>query len=263
MIYRTELSNGIELEYLDRGEGEVILLLHGLGSTRADWDQQVEEFSREFRILAPDLRGHGNSSKPKDRSAYGIDKCAEDMQLLLRELDIEKCIVVGFSMGGAVAFQMAVDAPHLVTKMVIVNTAPNFNDLGELGEELLRERTRALKTTGMEPLAKQISEGMFPEEDQRELRNAFFERARKNPVDVYYNSFTTLMGWGIGEKVKNIKMPVLVVASDNDYTPVSLKESYAETLPDARLVVVANSRHGVTMDQPEQFNAVLLKFFRE
>lgn len=263
MIRRAELSNGIELEYLDRGEGEVLLLVHGLGSTKADWDRQVDAFSREYRVIAPDLRGHGNSSKPAERSEYGVAKCAEDMQLLLEQLEVRNCIVVGFSMGGAIAFEMAVKFPQLISKMVIVNTAPDFNDLGELGEELLRERTKALKTTGMEPLAKQISEGMFPGEEQKELRNAFFERARKNPVDVYYNSFTTLMEWGIREKLKEIRVPALVVASDLDYTPVKLKESYAEKMSNGRLVVINNSRHGVTMDQPEQFNTALFKFFRE
>lgn len=230
MIQKVELSNGISLEYLDRGEGEVLLLLHGLGSTKADWDLQVEEFSNEFRIIAPDLRGHGNSSKPSERSAYGIGQCAEDMRLLLEELEIKRCIVVGFSMGGAIAFEMAVNFPELVSKMVIVNTAPDFNDLGEMGEEMVRERTKSLRTTGMEPLAKQISEGMFPAEDQKELRNAFFERARKNPVEAYYNSFTTLMEWGIGKKIKEIDVPVLVIASDLDYTPISLKESYAKKM---------------------------------
>lgn len=263
MIQKIELSNGIGLEYLDLGEGEVILLLHGLGSTKADWDLQVGEFSKKFRVLAPDLRGHGNSTKPEDKSAYGIEKCAEDMQLLLKELEVQKCTVVGFSMGGAVAFEMAVRYPEMVSKMVIINTAPDFNDLGKMGEEMVRERTKSLETTGMEPLAQQISEGMFPGNDQRQLRNAFFERARKNPVGSYFNSFITLMEWGIGEKVKEIDIPVLVVASDLDYTPVSLKESYVQKMPDARLVVINNSRHGVTMDQPEQFNTALLKFFME
>lgn len=262
MIQQIELSNGISLEYLDRGEGEVVLLLHGLGSTKADWDLQVEEFSKEFRVLAPDLRGHGNSSKPTERSAYGIDQCAEDMQLLLDELGVKECTVVGFSMGGAIAFEMAVNFPELVFKMVIINTAPDFNDLGEMGEEMVRERTKALKTAGMEPLARQISNGMFPDDDQKELRSAFFERARKNPVNVYYNSFITLMEWGIGEKIRQIKVPVLVIASDLDYTPISLKESYVDKMQDAQLVVIKNSRHGVTMDQPKEFNAALLKFFR-
>lgn len=262
MTKNIRLKNGISLEYLDLGEGEVILLLHGLGSTKADWNFQKKAFSEEFRIIAPDLRGHGNSDKPGGKEAYGVAQSAEDMKLLLKELKIDKCIVVGFSMGGAIAFEMAVKYPALISKMVIVNAAPDFNNLGELGEEMVRERTRSLQTTGMEPLAKQISEGMFPGGDQKDLRNAFFERAKENPVDAYYHSFITLMDWGIGDKVDQIKVPVLVVASDMDYTPVSLKESYVKKLQNARLEVIKNSRHGVTMDQPEQFNAALLKFFK-
>lgn len=262
MIKTIRLENGISLEYLDRGEGEVVLLLHGLGSTKADWDFQQEAFSEHFRIIAPDLRGHGNSSKPKEKSAYGVGLSAEDMKLLLQELKIESCIVVGFSMGGAIAFEMAVKYPGLMSKMVIINTAPDFNKLGELGEEMIRERTKSLQTTGMTPLARQISEAMFPDEDQKELKDAFFERAKKNPVDAYYNSFITLMNWGIGDKLKKINIPALVIASDMDYTPVSLKEDYIKNMPNARLEVIKNSRHGVTMDRPEEFNAVLLKFFR-
>lgn len=262
MIKTIQLKNGISLEYLDRGEGEVILLLHGLGSTKADWDFQKEEFSEDFRIIAPDLRGHGNSTKPKEKAAYGVAQSAEDMKLLLEELEIRKCVVVGFSMGGAIAFEMAVNYPEMVAKIVIINTAPDFNNLGELGEEMVRERTKALQNTGMIPLARQISEGMFPGEDQKDLRNAFFERAKKNPVNAYYNSFITLMNWGIGEKLKQIGIPALVVASDMDYTPVSLKEDYIKIMPNARLEVIRNSRHGVTMDQPGQFNSALLKFFR-
>lgn len=263
MISKTRLSNGISLEYLDLGEGEVLLLLHGLGSTKADWDFQIEPFSEDFRIIAPDLRGHGNSSKPKEMEAYGVPQCAEDMKLLLQELGITNCVIVGFSMGGAVAFQMAAEYPELVSKLVIVNTAPDFNALGEMGEKMITERTELLKTQGMEAMAEKVAMGMFPEEDQKELREIFYNRARVNDLDAYYNSFITLMGWGIGEKVRDIEVPALVVASDMDYTPVSLKESYTDKLKNAKMEVIKNSRHGVTMDQPEQFNAALLKFIKD
>lgn len=262
MIRRIKLKNGISLEYLDQGDGEVILLLHGLGSTKADWDRQYEGFSEKYRIIAPDFRGHGNSTKPVSKAGYGVKLCAEDMALLMEHLKIPECNVVGFSMGGAVAFELAINHSELVSKLIIVNTAPDFNGLGEMGEKMIRERTKTLQTEGIEPLARQIAAGMFPEGGQEELRNAFFERASKNPVDAYYNSFITLMDWGIGEKIKNIEVPTLVIASDNDYTPVSLKENYTQKMKNAKLEVVKNSRHGVTMDQPEDFNRIILNFIK-
>lgn len=262
MICKVKLSNGIGVEYLDKGEGEVILLLHGLGSTKADWDYQIEAFSENYRVIAPDLRGHGNSFKPEGREQYGIPLCAQDNVLLLQKLGISRCAVVGFSMGGAVAFEMAVSFPELISKLIIVNTAPDFNGLGEMGEEMVRERTKMLQSVGVEPLARQIATGMFPEDDQEELRSNFFARASKNPVDVYYNSFITLMEWGIGSRIKDIKVPALVIASDLDYTPVSLKEAYAQKMENARVEVVRQSRHGVTMDQPEEFNRIILNFLK-
>ena len=263
MICRTELNNGISLEYLDQGEGEVILLLHGLGSTKADWDMQKEALSKHFRLIAPDLRGHGNSSIPKNKEEYGVELCAQDMKLLLDKLNVESCHVVGFSMGGALAFELAVKHPEKIDRMMIVNTAPDFNNLGEFGEQMIAERTNSLKTSGMKPLAQQVATNMFPEESQKHLKDAFYERASKNPVDAYYNSFVTLMQWGIGDKISNIEKPTLVIASDMDYTPVTLKEAYVERMPNARLQVIKNSRHGVTMDQPEQLNSAILNFLKD
>lgn len=262
MIRSIKLSNGIELEYLDIGEGEAILLLHGLGSTKADWNMQIESFSKHYRVIAPDLRGHGNSSKPKTRDEYGISLCAEDNVLLLQELGIKQFVIVGFSMGGAIAFEIAIKQPKLISKLIVVNTAPDFNNLGEMGEEMIKDRTKILETVGIEPLAKQISESMFPEDEQLKLKEAFYKRVRKNPVDSYFNSFITLMEWGIGEKIKDIKVPTLVIASDQDYTPVSLKEAYAKQMENSKVEVVNQSRHGVTMDQPAQFNKIVLNFLK-
>lgn len=260
MIKKETLSNCISIEYLDQGEGDVILLLHGLGSTKADWDYQKEAFSKAFRVIAPDLRGHGNSTKPLLKEEYGISICAEDMRLLLKALNIEKCSVVGFSMGGAIAFDMAVKYPLLFHKMVIVNTAPDFNDLGEFGVQMIEERTHLLRSEGMKAMAKKVAEGMFPDPAQKDLRQIFYNRASQNELEPYYNSFITLMKWGLGDKIEAITTPSLVVASEFDYTPVSLKKSYASKMPDAQVVVIENSRHGVTMDQPAEFNRVILNF---
>ena len=262
MICKAELENGISLEYLDRGEGEVILLLHGLGSTKADWDLQKDLFLKDFRIIAPDLRGHGNSSKPKLKEDYGVQKCAEDMKLLLDKLKIADCIVVGFSMGGAIAFEMATRISERISKLVIVNTAPDFNALGEMGEQMIAERTEMLRSQGMEAMAEKVAVGMFPEKYQKDLRTAFYSRAKENDLEAYYNSFITLMDWGIGDKIRTIDIPTLVVASELDYTPVTLKQSYTSEMKNAKLEVINNSRHGVTMDQPEKFNKALLKFFK-
>ncbi|MBU2939001.1 alpha/beta hydrolase [Lacinutrix sp. C3R15] len=248
----------IELDYEDYGKGNVLLLLHGLGSTKKDWDAQVSFFSKKYRVITLDLRGHGGSTKPLND--YGVALMTEDVKQFLDQLHIKKATVVGFSMGGAVAFEMASSHPEYVENLVIVNSGPDFNDMGKIGEDLLKNRVEFLETKGIEALAKEISFNMFPEAHQIELRNDFEARCKNNDYNAYYKSFTTLMAWGLGEKIKNIKTKTLVVASDMDYTPVSFKEDYVNKLQNASLVVIKNSRHGVVIDQPEAFNLALEKF---
>lgn len=250
--------NNIELDYEDYGEGPVLMLLHGLGSTKKDWDAQVPFFSKTHRVVTLDLRGHGNSTKPIDD--YGVALMTEDVKQLMDQLHIKKATVVGFSMGGAVAFQMAASYPDYLDNLVIVNSGPDFNAMGKIGEELLKNRIHFLETKGLEPLAKEIAFNMFPEEHQTNLRHDFETRCKNNDYNAYYKSFTTLMEWGLADAIKNIKTRTLVVASDMDYTPVSFKEDYVAKLQDATLCVIKNSRHGVVIDQPEAFNLALKTF---
>ncbi|MBF8149708.1 alpha/beta hydrolase [Winogradskyella sp. F6397] len=250
--------NNIELDYEDHGTGNVLLFLHGLGSTKKDWDAQVPFFSKTHRVITVDLRGHGNSTKPQD--AYSVELMTEDVKQLLDELNIKKATVIGFSMGGAVAFEMAAKHPKYLDHLVIVNSGPDFNDMGKTGEDLLKNRTEFLETKGLEALSKEISYNMFPEDHQVDLRHEFEVRCKNNDYNAYYKSFTTLMEWGLGDQIHNIKTRTLVVGSDMDYTPVSFKEDYVNKLQNATLVVIKNSRHGVVIDQPDAFNLELQKF---
>ena len=253
--------NTIELDYEDRGKGDVLMFLHGLGSTKKDWEAQVPFFAENYRVITPDLRGHGNSTKPE--KDYGVAFMVEDIKQLLEQLQVKKASLIGFSMGGAVAFQFAYDYPDHLDKLIIVNSSPDFNTMGEIGKELLKNRTEFLNTKGLLLLAKEIAHNMFPESHQEHLRNAFEARCSSNDFNAYYQSFVTLMAWGLGDNIKRIKAKTLVVASDMDYTPVAFKEAYVAKLPDAVLRVVENSRHGVTMDQPEVFNQELKTFLND
>lgn len=254
-------ANDIELDYEDYGTGKVLLLLHGLGSTKKDWDAQVPFFSKTRRVIALDLRGHGDSTKPKD--AYGVGLMTEDVKAFLDQLQIKKATFVGFSMGGAVAFQMAASYPEYVENLVIVNSGPDFNAMGSIGEELLKSRTQFLETKGLAPLAKEISFNMFPEAHQIAMRAAFETRCKNNDYNAYYKSFVTLMEWGLGEQLKAIPTRTLVVGSDMDYTPASFKQDYVSRMQNASLVIIKNSRHGVVIDQPEAFNLALEKFLND
>ena len=250
--------NGIDLDYADVGKGEVLVMLHGLGSTKKDWDRQIPVLSQKFRVIAPDFRAHGNSERvPKEQ---GVDVMTEDVYQLLKSLNISKASFVGFSMGGAVCFNMAYTHPEAVHKLVIINSGPDFNNAKDSGIDLLAERTKIIKEQGFVSLADTISKGMFPEENQAQWRKEFRQRIIDNDEDAYLNTFGSLMKWGLDDQVSEIKHPTLVIASDMDYTSVDYKKAYANKMENAKLVVIENSRHGIVLDQAEKLNQELLKF---
>ena len=250
--------NGIDLDYADVGVGDVVVLLHGLGSTKKDWDRQIPVLSQKFRVIAPDFRAHGNSERvPKEQ---GVEIMTEDVFQLLNSLKIKKASFVGFSMGGAVCFEMAYSHPEMVDKLVIVNSGPDFNNAKDSGIDILAERTKIIKEQGFISLAETISKGMFPEENQVEWRKEFLQRIIDNDEDAYLYTFGSLMKWGLDDKVSEILHPTLVVASDMDYTPIEYKKAYVDKMKNAKLVVIENSRHGIVLDQAEKLNHELLKF---
>ena len=250
--------NGIDLDYADLGKGNVVVLLHGLGSTKKDWDLQIPVLSQKYRVIAPDFRAHGNSERiPKEQ---GVEVMTEDIFQLLHFLNIPKASFVGFSMGGAVCFEMANSHPEMVDKLVIINSGPNFNNATDSGVDLLDVRTKIIKEQGFNALAESISKGMFPEENQKVWQEEFYNRILENDEDAYLHTFGTLMKWGINDKITEIPHPTLAIASDMDYTSVAFKKSFVDKMQNAKLVVVENSRHGIVLDQAEKLNEELLKF---
>ena len=241
------------------GSGAPLLFIHGLGSCSEDWQPQIDYFRERYRTIACDLRGHGRSSKP--RGPYSIEGFARDLASMLRELGIGPTHVVGISLGGMVAFQLAVDAPELVSSLVIVNSGPAV-PAGTFKQRLpLYIRLVYARLLGLRAMAKMIAKRIFPKPEQVELQRAFVARLAANETRCYLASLRAIFaGWSVADRLAEIRCPVLVLASDQDYTPVALKEAYATRLPNARVVVVPDSRHALPMEKPRQFNDALASF---
>lgn len=118
----------IALYYETHGDGAPLLLIHGLGSSTLDWAPQVAHFSERFRVITLDVRGHGRSDKPP--GPYSVPIFAGDLVELLDALHIESAHLAGISMGGMIAFQLAVDAPQRVRSLTIVNSGHELKVCG-------------------------------------------------------------------------------------------------------------------------------------
>jgi pimeloyl-ACP methyl ester carboxylesterase len=252
--------HGIRIHYLDRpGPGDVpLVLLHGLGSSSRDWERNLESLGDGRRVVVPDLRGFGKSDRPP--GPYRPQDFAADVSALLEELKIERFDLLGYSMGGAAAFQLAVDEPGAIRKLILVNTTPSYELTTWRARWEAFMRLTVVRFIGMDRMARIIAGRLFPKPEQEDLRKITIERYSQNDKASYLAALQGLIGWTVQDQIAGIDIPTLVIAADQDYTPVATKEAYVATMPQAQLRVIEDSRHGTPMDQIDLFNQVVVAF---
>jgi len=251
-------SRNVRCYYQTCGQGEPLVLLHGLGSNSGDWENQLPALSRHFRVIAPDLRGFGRSDKPA--AGYQIADYVSDLSTLLDHLSIPSAHVFGYSMGGAIAFQFAADMPQKVRSLVVLNSLPSFrlDTLQKRFEAMLRRFV--VNVFGLRLMGAIIARRLFPEPGQSTLREKVRQRYMQNDRDAYLAALNALIGWSVEDRIDRIAVPLLMISADQDYTEPEEKQRWAERFSDAHVVVIANSRHGTPYDQPEQLSNAALEF---
>lgn len=248
----------VSLYYEEQGEGEPLLLLHGLGSDGRSWAYQRDVFAEQFRVIVVDVRGHGRSAKPP--GPYSVPQFAADIYALLDHLKIDRFHLVGLSMGGMIGFQMAVDQPDRFKSLTVINSGPELVPQTWPERWQVLQRRLALRLSSMEKIGEFIGGRLFPEPHQAEYRAQFVQQMRENDPKAYRAATNALIGWSVRQRLSRIQCPVLVVSSDMDYTPVASKEAYVREIPTARLHVIHNSRHATPIDQPEALNTAVRHF---
>ena len=251
-------SNNINLYYEVNGKGQPLLFIHGLGSSSQDWELQVNEFSKTYQVITFDLRGHGRSDKPA--GPYSLAMFAADTAGLLKSLDVKSAHVVGLSLGGGIAFQLAIDFPALVKTMVIVNSAPEMVVRTFKDRVRVWQRFAIVRLLGMRKMGEVLSKRLFPKNEHETLRELFVESWAKNDSRAYQAAMRAMVGWSVTDKLGSIKCPALIITADQDYTSVALKEEYTKLLPNAQLVVIPDAHHATPVEQPDLFNTVLMDF---
>lgn len=251
----------IEMYYEETGQGAPLLLIHGLGSSMRDWEMQVPYFSRNFRVITLDVRGHGQTNKPA--GPYSIPLFAEDTAEFMKILQIESAHVVGISMGGMIAFQLALIVPERIRSLVIANTGSELIVRTLRDFLMVSQRKLIVRLLGMRKMGEVLSKRLFPEPRFEELRRIFVERWAENDPRAYRDSMQGLLGWSVTDRLSSIHCPTLILSADQDYTPVAIKEAIVAKMPNAKLAVIPNSRHAVPVERPEEFNQIVGEFLEK
>ena len=243
------------IHYLERGRGEPLLLIHGLGSSGADWAFQVAALERHFRIIVPDLPGSGHSSAPAGE--YTIGDFADALWRLMDHLRIGRTNIVGFSLGGAVALEMAARRPSSVPRLGLINSLATYRP-HDLRKWLETYGSAALvRLLGMPRAAGLMAARLFPDPWQQAMREHAARVMGEVPAQSYLGAGLALARWAILDRLDRLRSRVLLIAAEKDFTPLAEKRKLADTLQ-AELVVVRGSRHGTPFDSVEATNASLL-----
>jgi 3-oxoadipate enol-lactonase len=240
------------------GQGRPVLLLHPLGVDRAFWDDVVPALDR-FEVLTYDFPGHGQTPTPGQ--PYGVEDLADQARALLAEAGLDRVDVVGVSLGGLVAQQLAADAPDLVRRLVIVDAVAVYP---EPLRQMWRERAARAPVEGMEPFLDPTLGLWFTADllaDGGPVVEAVRERLRTTDPAGYGLACRCLERADVTAVLDRITAPTLVVCGEDDAPPFTAAATeLASRLPGGRVVWLEPARHAGVLEQPEQFRTALVEF---
>jgi pimeloyl-ACP methyl ester carboxylesterase len=261
------IVNGIRLRYEIAGSGDPVLLVAGLSMPGAMWASQVKALAPSFRVITFDQRGVGETDLPPE-PVYTVAQLADDATALLRELKIPRAHVVGLSMGGTVAQELALRHPQFVRSLVLVSTwAKGDARFVQIVESWVSLASRV-------PIEERYRHVFFP----WIFGPAFFER--KDNVEAAFRSALAyphqtkaeaierqargIFAWN-GSRVSRlgaIKVPTLIVAGKDDLvTPPDFARALATLIRRSRLTLVPGG-HWLVLEQADAFNRALLRFLK-
>ncbi|MBI3089400.1 MAG: alpha/beta fold hydrolase [Candidatus Tectomicrobia bacterium] len=256
------LVNGIMLNYTEAGRGEAVLFMHAYGWSHAFWLPQVRRYAAEFRAVAVDCRGHGDSDKP--RAPYSIDGFADDHLALCDALGIERAHLVGTSMGGCLAMIMALKRPQFARSLVLIGTwasaDPMFHKYHHETIAMLDD------PANMEAYARRRIPIIFsPGFLERNPQVVDSEVARGMAADRKALQLTSeaFLHYDIVDQISAIKAPTMVlVGSEDRLDPPHLSLEIYERIPGSEYVEILGSGHLPSMEQPEEFDRIVLTWLR-
>lgn len=253
--------NGVPLAYLVHGAGDPVLLMHGFPLSGAMWEPVAERLRDRFRLIIPDLRGHGGSGASEDA---GMEQYAADLTGLLDEIGEGRPVVlVGHSMGGYIGFEVFRRIPEKVRALVLVNTRASADS-----EEAVRGRhetaDRVLRD-GTEFLAAQMVQKLFAAEAPQELRLRWRElMAATSPLGAAAALRAMARRPDSSETLRKIDRPMLVVTGQEDtIIPVAEAQRMHQLASDSRLEIIPGAGHMVPVEKPAELADLLRRLLDE
>ena len=252
---------GRHFSYREAGSGPALVLLHGIGSGSGSWGHQLAAFSGSHRVVAWDAPGYGGSANLAPPSPVAADY-ASALQALLDTLGIERCLLLGHSLGALMAASFAADRPDRVAGLVLADPARGYGDAAEIERKSkLYARLAQIDRLGPEGLARERGAALLgPDPTPDALALVRWNMARLR-IDGHDQAARLLSNGILKQDVGRWQGPLLVLwGAEDTITPPAACRSVAEGHPTARTAEIAGAGHASYVDRPLAFNDLLRDF---
>ncbi len=262
---KTMVLHGDRVAYRDEGTGPVLLLVHGMGGSSNSWSGVIPLLARKYRVIAPDLLGHGESDKP--RGDYSVGAFAVLLRDLLDALDIPEVTIIGHSLGGGIAMQFAHQHRQYCKRIVLISSGGFGGDVGRVlrllslpGSELvlpvLMSRPALLAGNALQALMGSSNRfHAHPSLSNRDHRQAFL-RTLRSVVDFHGQAVSAL-----NRLCFSAYLPALIISGDQDgVIPVEHARAAHRTLPNSRLHIIPGVHHHPPTERPETVAGLIDEF---
>ncbi|MFA5054924.1 MAG: alpha/beta hydrolase [Dehalococcoidia bacterium] len=268
----------IKISYSERGRGEVVMLIMGLGAVKESWFLNIPTLSKYFRVIAMNSRGVGKISRMGE--AYTMRRMAQDIVGLLDALNIERAHIVGVSLGSMIAQEVAISYPQRVNKLILAATTPGMNDTANK-ETWDRKNAELNRSTGLgEDFNRRIMEDPASIDAVKVMvgltKNAFNRSVFRIPMTLgsrYYfkkvgpsgvlDQLRAVSTHNTIDRLNQIKAPTLVLAgTDDKIVPIEFSRIVARNIPGAKLIEFQQGSHSFFMEMSKKFNREVIEFLK-
>jgi len=268
-------AGGIEVSYEMLGEGASLVLIHGFTDNSTMWYNQVPVFAERYKVLAYDVRGHGKTRTPE--GGFSMKLFADDVHALLRVLEIEKACVLGYSMGGRIALQFALEYPEMASGLVFANSGVMGSDVQPTEEQIaeLTERRKQMVEMFEAGQIEVIADGMAERSFSPGFRDkdpAAFQKYKDVKLQNDPRHYLAIMQ-AMVEAVTNppdlrrLECPALIIAGARDsfmtvrdsFMTVDEAKSMERAISDTTVTILPTG-HAAAIEAPQAFNRAVLDF---
>jgi pimeloyl-ACP methyl ester carboxylesterase len=258
--------NNLSISYLDEGPmgAPTIIFLHGFPFNKSMWDTQIETFKDQFRVIAYDIRGHGDSEAGTEN--FSIEKFTDDLLALMHALEIEKPILCGLSMGGYIVLNAVVRYPKLFSAIVLCDTQCMADNTETRGKRM--EAIHSINTEGVEKYTEGSIKNLFApqsfSEKKQEIAAIRAMMLQTSKQSLSYTLFALSERKGTCSKLQDIEIPVLILVGKEDkITPPSVSILMHEKIQGSLLKIIENAGHLSNLENPQEFNTQLDRFVQQ